>query len=48
MLRIHATGDESPETMEQIVKECSGRVNYKISANLEPARIVRLAEQLNL
>ena len=48
MLSVHGTGDESPETIEQIVKACSGRVNYKISANLEPARIVRLAEQLNL
>jgi hypothetical protein len=48
MLSVHATGDESPETIEQIVKACSGRVNYKISANLEPADIVRLAEQLNL
>jgi len=48
MLSIHANGDESPETIEQIVKACSGRVNYKISANLDPARIVRLAEQLNL
>jgi len=48
MLSIHANGDESPEAMEQIVKACSGRVNYKISANLEPASIVRLAEQLNL
>jgi len=36
------------ETIEQIVKARSGRVNYKISASLEPERIVRLAEQLNL
>ncbi len=36
------------ETIEQIVKAHPGRVNYKISANLEPAGIVRLAEQLNL
>jgi hypothetical protein len=48
MLSVHANGDESPETIEQIVKACSGRVNYKISANLEPAEIVRLAEQLKL
>jgi len=48
MLSVHATGAESPETIEQIVKACSGRVNYKISANLEPAEIVRLAEQLKL
>jgi len=48
MLSVHATGYESPEMIEQIVKACSGRVNYKISANLEPADIVRLAEQLNL
>jgi hypothetical protein len=48
MLSVHARGDESPEAVEQIVKACSGRVNYKISAILEPARIVRLAEQLKL
>jgi hypothetical protein len=48
MLSAHARGDESPEAVEQIVKACSGRVNYKISANLEPADIVRLAEQLKL
>jgi hypothetical protein len=48
MVSVHATGAESPETIEQIVKACSGRVNYKISAILEPARIVRLAEQLKL
>jgi len=48
MLSIYARGNESPETFEQIVKACSGRVNYKIPANLEPADIVRLAEQLKL
>jgi len=48
LLSVHARGDESPEIIEQIVKACSGRVNYKISANLEPADIVRLAEQLKL
>jgi len=48
MLSVHARGDESPETIEQIVKACSGRVNYKISANLEPSDIVRLAERLKL
>jgi len=48
LLSVHARGGESPEIIEQIVKACSGRVNYKISANLEPADIVRLAEQLKL
>jgi len=48
MLSIHANGDESPETIDRIVKACSGRVNYKISANLEPSDIVRLAERLKL
>jgi hypothetical protein len=48
ILSVHARATESAETIEQIVKACSGRVNYKISANLEPADIVRLAEQLKL
>ncbi len=47
-LSIQSSGHEPPEFVERLGKATGGRVNYKISSSLEPAEVVRLAEQLNL